>query len=145
MTADSKCMNSTCSRVLSRLVTRASMSRTNKIILSFFRNYKESPDSKRNARFRCVAAFVGGNVEKITVGICHGRIASAPQGTNGFGYDPLFFPDGYQETFAHFRQKLEYHESPGKSFFPHERVPFFSLQIISLRRFAIFHSLPLKL
>jgi non-canonical purine NTP pyrophosphatase (RdgB/HAM1 family) len=36
----------------------------------------------------------------ITNGLCEGRIARTPRGSNGFGYDPVFVPDGYQETFG---------------------------------------------
>lgn len=58
-----------------------------------------APD-RRTARFRCVAAIVGEGIEAITTGICHGRIVDAPRGKGGFGYDPLFVPDGYDRTFA---------------------------------------------
>ena len=34
------------------------------------------------------------------VGICHGEIATEPRGDNGFGYDPIFIPEGYEKTFA---------------------------------------------
>ena len=33
-------------------------------------------------------------------GVCEGRIIFAPRGQNGFGYDPLFVPDGFEQTFA---------------------------------------------
>ena len=36
----------------------------------------------------------------ITEGSCSGTIATSPRGTNGFGYDPVFIPDGYNHTFA---------------------------------------------
>lgn len=51
------------------------------------------PDSpKRNARFRCVAALVDLQEGEVTVeGVVEGRILTAPRGTQGFGYDPLFF------------------------------------------------------
>ena len=58
------------------------------------------PAEKRKARFRCVAAFVGPSTEYAVEGICEGTIIHAPRGTGGFGYDPLFVPDGYPETFA---------------------------------------------
>ncbi len=54
----------------------------------------------RRARFRCVAACVGPGMEKVTQGNCHGRIADEPLGGGGFGYDPLFIPDGYDVSFA---------------------------------------------
>ncbi len=58
------------------------------------------PAHKRTAQFRCVAAFIAKDIEKITEGICHGKIIDNLRGTGGFGYDPLFVPDGYDLTFA---------------------------------------------
>ena len=59
------------------------------------------PAIVRTARFVCViaAAFPDGRIETRT-GTIEGRIADEPAGENGFGYDPLFVPDGYQKTFA---------------------------------------------
>jgi XTP/dITP diphosphohydrolase len=55
----------------------------------------------RTARFRTVIALARPGEEPLTVsGTCEGTIIDAPRGTNGFGYDPLFVPDGYTETFA---------------------------------------------
>lgn len=55
----------------------------------------------RSARFRCVAALSdpAGRVETVS-GSCPGRIIEALRGAKGFGYDPLFVPDGYEVTFA---------------------------------------------
>ncbi len=55
----------------------------------------------RSARFRCVAALSDpvGRVETVS-GSCPGRIIEALRGAKGFGYDPLFVPDGYEATFA---------------------------------------------
>lgn len=47
----------------------------------------------RTARFRCVIAVVGPNVERHASGSCEGRIATHLSGDEGFGYDPLFLPD----------------------------------------------------
>jgi XTP/dITP diphosphohydrolase len=58
------------------------------------------PAAEREARFRCVAAYVDGATEKICVGICRGTIIEAPRGRGGFGYDPLFVPRGASLTFA---------------------------------------------
>jgi XTP/dITP diphosphohydrolase len=59
------------------------------------------PQDKRIARFRCVVVLkFGENDEAIGEGTCEGRIGFAPKGTDGFGYDPLFYPDGYDRTFA---------------------------------------------
>ena len=77
---------------------------------------KDVPAERRTARFRCVIALVGVPEGKIEVaspvcyadefeprtfdGVCEGRILFEPRGRNGFGYDPLFVPDGYEQTFA---------------------------------------------
>ncbi len=57
----------------------------------------------RSARFRCVVAFTRlrpGFPTQIFEGVCEGRIAASPRGEHGFGYDPLFIPEGRQESFA---------------------------------------------
>lgn len=56
----------------------------------------------RNARFRTVVAVVGKNIEKVFEGRVEGRIIEQPRGTNGFGYDPLFVPNGYTKSYAEF-------------------------------------------
>lgn len=55
----------------------------------------------RAARFRCVAALSdpAGRVETVA-GACPGRIIEELRGAQGFGYDPLFIPDGHDRTFA---------------------------------------------
>lgn len=55
---------------------------------------------RRTARFKCVLAFVAEGIEEIVSGECRGIVLEQPRGTNGFGYDPLFKPDGYDKTFA---------------------------------------------
>lgn len=55
---------------------------------------------RRTARFRCVMAFVADNIEEIVSGECRGIILEEPRGSNGFGYDPLFKPDGFDKTFG---------------------------------------------
>jgi non-canonical purine NTP pyrophosphatase (RdgB/HAM1 family) len=57
-------------------------------------------EGERRAKFRCVAAYAGPRGEHTVEGRCAGRIAFAGRGSNGFGYDPLFIPDGYDRTFA---------------------------------------------
>ena len=55
----------------------------------------------RRARFVCVIAFCAPDGREWTVrGECPGRILREARGAAGFGYDPLFVPDGYEETFA---------------------------------------------
>jgi XTP/dITP diphosphohydrolase len=60
------------------------------------------PEAPRDARFVCAIALAnpGGVIEAEFTGICDGRIVDAPRGTNGFGYDPVFAPAGYDETFG---------------------------------------------
>lgn len=56
--------------------------------------------SNRKARFKTVIALhFDGNLHTFT-GICNGDITETKQGSNGFGYDPVFKPNGYKETFA---------------------------------------------
>ena len=59
----------------------------------------------RKARFRTVIAFVDGEEEHIFEGICKGEIIHAPRGEKGFGYDPVFMPDGFDKTFAELNAK----------------------------------------
>ncbi len=54
----------------------------------------------RRARFRAVIALVADGQEILLEGVCPGRIATEKRGRGGFGYDPVFIPDGYDETFA---------------------------------------------
>ena len=57
--------------------------------------------TNRKARFVCVIAIAYRGDEVISFrGEVHGRIAEAPSGTSGFGYDPVFIPDGYDKSFG---------------------------------------------
>jgi XTP/dITP diphosphohydrolase len=72
--------------------------RTSKLLLEL----ASTGDEERRARFVCVIALAdaeGAQVETFT-GTCEGSIAREPRGTHGFGYDPVFIPDGYQESFG---------------------------------------------
>lgn len=59
------------------------------------------PELDRTARFICVIAIAtpDGKVETVE-GVCEGKIIDVPKGQSGFGYDPLFIPNGYDKTFA---------------------------------------------
>lgn len=64
---------------------------------------KDVPDDKRTARFICTLVFVDEDgAEKVATGSVEGRIGHAERGSEGFGYDPLFYPDAYEGrlTFA---------------------------------------------
>lgn len=54
----------------------------------------------RSARFRTVIALVLQGTITLFAGVVEGRIAEEPSGTGGFGYDPIFIPEGYTQTFA---------------------------------------------
>jgi XTP/dITP diphosphohydrolase len=67
---------------------------------------KEVPLEKRTGRFRCVIALAEINPQsairnpQLFDGACEGRIQFAASGQGGFGYDPLFVPDGFTQSFA---------------------------------------------
>jgi XTP/dITP diphosphohydrolase len=63
----------------------------------------------RRAKFVCAMVLAGAQMKAsdelpeilaVTQGICEGSIAAEPRGANGFGFDPVFVPSGYQATFA---------------------------------------------
>ena len=56
--------------------------------------------TNRKARFRTVISLILDGEEHLFEGIVEGRIAESEAGCGGFGYDPLFIPDGYDCTFA---------------------------------------------
>jgi XTP/dITP diphosphohydrolase len=56
--------------------------------------------TNRKAKFRTVIAFVNGKEEKLFEGIVQGKITHVTHGASGFGYDPVFLPDGHEQTFA---------------------------------------------
>ncbi|MCR6657173.1 MAG: RdgB/HAM1 family non-canonical purine NTP pyrophosphatase [Opitutus sp.] len=58
-------------------------------------------DDQRGAQFRCVLLVLGpGEKEFVFEGECRGRLLRAPRGGAGFGYDPLFVPDGHEQSYA---------------------------------------------
>lgn len=59
------------------------------------------PETDRKARFVCALALVTpGGAERVWTATMEGRIATEPAGGNGFGYDPIFVPDGFSMTSA---------------------------------------------
>ncbi|HAZ10279.1 MAG: non-canonical purine NTP pyrophosphatase, RdgB/HAM1 family [Omnitrophica bacterium GWA2_41_15] len=66
---------------------------------------KDAPPAKRKACFKCVIAVADkGKVIGVSEGRCNGKIGFKSEGDNGFGYDPLFIPDGFKKTFAQMSQ-----------------------------------------
>src|SRR5213082_2388604 len=63
---------------------------------------------QRRARFRCVLAIARDcHVLAIFEGVVDGKIAERPRGSHGFGYDPIFIPDGFEETFAELPEEVK--------------------------------------
>src|SRR5882762_4804022 len=68
-----------------------------------------SPD--RKARFRTVISLILDGQEHLFEGICEGRILTAPAGGEGFGYDPIFSPEGSTRSFAEMSMEEKNHYS----------------------------------
>ena len=68
---------------------------------------KLSKIKNRQARFRTMISLVINGEEKQFEGIVEGLILSEKKGTEGFGYDPIFKPKGYEETFAEMDMKIK--------------------------------------
>jgi XTP/dITP diphosphohydrolase len=66
-------------------------------------------DAARTARFVCVIALFDPTTSEAHTfaGACEGRIAAAPRGAGGFGYDPLFVPAGYDRTFGELPEEVK--------------------------------------
>jgi XTP/dITP diphosphohydrolase len=58
------------------------------------------PDERLGAAFVCAVAYVDGDGEVVTDGRMPGRLVREPRGVNGFGYDPIFVPEGHDRTSA---------------------------------------------
>ena len=75
------------------------------------RELKDLPSERRAARFVCVLALCipadGEMRESLVRETCEGRIALAPAGSNGFGYDPLFFYPALDQTFGEIDRKTK--------------------------------------
>jgi len=82
------------------------------------------PDDRRGAAFVCAAALVvPGGQEVVVHGEWTGRMARAPRGTGGFGYDPVFVPDGDTRTSAelapHEKDALSHRDRAMRALLPH--------------------------
>ncbi|MGD8778541.1 MAG: RdgB/HAM1 family non-canonical purine NTP pyrophosphatase [Ignavibacteria bacterium] len=73
----------------------------NKKLINELKNFEEP----HKAKFVCCALFYDGDNKISAIGELHGKIISEPKGDKGFGYDPVFVPDGYNITCA--EMKLE--------------------------------------
>ena len=76
----------------------------NKLLLEL----EEQAAANRAARFRCVLCLIDpSGREQFFEGACEGRIAKAPAGAEGFGYDPVFLPEGHSESFAELGESIK--------------------------------------
>lgn len=58
-------------------------------------------EARRGAHFLCVLVLISGTgEEQVFEGVCGGRLLHEPRGGGGFGYDPIFVPDGFDRTYA---------------------------------------------
>jgi XTP/dITP diphosphohydrolase len=64
-------------------------------------------EKNRKARFRTVVALIINGKEFLFEGIVEGNIIENRRGDNGFGYDPIFMPDGYEKTFAELGEEVK--------------------------------------
>jgi len=81
---------------------RATDEENNRKLLGLLRDV---PDAERGARFRCVLALAvpagrEATLVRVEQGVFEGRILRKPRGSNGFGYDPVFLPDGSELSLA---------------------------------------------
>jgi XTP/dITP diphosphohydrolase len=68
----------------------------------------DTKSDQRRARFRCVLAVArDGQVLATFEGVADGKIAERPRGSHGFGYDPIFIPNGFEETFAELPEEVK--------------------------------------
>ncbi len=76
-------------------------------IAKLLKNLSKKTD--RRARFVCSIAISDdtGTITHHSTGICEGKIAVKPSGTSGFGYDPIFIPNGFDETFAELSAEIK--------------------------------------
>jgi XTP/dITP diphosphohydrolase len=79
------------------------------LVLSELATTELAGSDNRRARFVCAVALArpSGEVLNLSEGICEGSITFAPRGSSGFGYDPLFVPDGYDQTFAELSDQIK--------------------------------------
>ena len=72
------------------------------------KNTENVPDGQRQAKFVCVITMVTPEGQCIQArGEIHGELLRTPAGENGFGYDPMFVPDGYDRSFAQLPDELK--------------------------------------
>jgi XTP/dITP diphosphohydrolase len=87
-------------------------------------------ESNRSARFKTVFTLVSDQMLEQFTGIIHGQITTKPLGEGGFGYDPIFRPDGYTKTFGEM-------DDAEKNAISHRTLAFNQLTDFIRKKFAI--------
>lgn len=96
--------------------------------LKVIKELSEFPEPHK-AKFVSTAVYFDGKNKIETVGELHGIIIKEERGTNGFGYDPIFIPDGYEQTIGEFDLEL-------KNKISHRAKSFEDLKKILLEKFC---------
>jgi len=87
---------------------------------------KEVSTDGRTARFRCVLCLIdAAGKARFFEGACEGRIAGEPTGSEGFGYDPVFVPRGYEKSFGALSASVK------------SRLSHRALAVVELRQFLL--------
>lgn len=70
---------------------------------------RDAPDERRTARFICVLALADPQTDEVELatGVCEGRITREARGANGFAYDPVFAPLGFERTFGELSSEVK--------------------------------------
>ena len=85
---------------------RYSGNRGDAVNMNFLLNKMEGVDN-RNARFKTVISLIKNGTNYLFEGVIYGKIRHQPVGEKGFGYDPIFEPNGYHITFAEMEMALK--------------------------------------
>ena len=92
----------------------------------------KTDDNERLAKFVCAMAISddSGEIKNLSEGICEGKIALSPTGINGFGYDPIFIPDGFTESFGELSSEIK-HKISHRAVASEKIIEFLSKFIVS--------------
>jgi XTP/dITP diphosphohydrolase len=78
-------------------------------IEKLLKELKKTGAEEKKARFVCAIAFAApdGEIVSVEIGVCEGRISDKPLGNNGFGYDPIFVPENFEQTFGELPENIK--------------------------------------
>ncbi|MEP2935643.1 MAG: non-canonical purine NTP diphosphatase [Gilvibacter sp.] len=69
--------------------------------------YRLDPFDNRRAQFKTAITYITDTHTELFIGLCKGQISHEKMGSQGFGYDPIFKPDGHKQTFAQMPMALK--------------------------------------